>query len=117
MAKNSNPKTPEPVVTEVKDETKAVKKVYEPTSHNPAFIVWPTDIWGVTKEFKTAVMRMASNTRGDDKKREMIDETIRIALAHFDAKFIDDKKRLSIYVERHLAEKKAQADSQEPERF
>lgn len=92
MAKNSKKESPKESTVEPEKAPEKVNSESSSVSHNPAFVVWPTDIYGVTKEFKTAIMKMASAARGDINKKKMIDETIRIGLAHFEAKFVKDKE-------------------------
>lgn len=61
-------------------------------SHNSTFVEWPSDIWGMTTEFKEAIVRLASRVQGAIDKKRIVDEVFNIGRAHFEAKFTVDAK-------------------------
>lgn len=61
-------------------------------SANSARLEFPTDKWGLTKDVKKAMIAMASRIAGDDSKKELADEVLRILNGHLEEKFASDKK-------------------------
>lgn len=61
------------------------------THVNPRYLKFPADKWGVTKDLKAALVRTASRIAGDDRKMELVKETLRIGLTHMDMKYKRDK--------------------------
>ena len=68
---------------------------------NPKFLRFPADKWGLTKDLKKSVISMASRMAGDESKKQLVDETMRILLEHVELKFEQDAK--------YKAEKRAEA--------
>lgn len=83
---------PRPKV-ETKAPTSLAKQNDNGVSANPAFLTWPTDRWGLTKDFKAAVVAMASRINGSEDKKAVVDEAIRIALGHLEARYAQDSAK------------------------
>jgi len=79
---------------------------------NAALIEWPTDVWGLTKDLKKAVVFLASRIGGHADKKELADRTIAIALAHIESKFDVESKSHAKKIARLTAEAEAEADNQ-----
>lgn len=58
---------------------------------NASLIEWPTDIWGMTREYKAAVLALASRLNGAEDKKALFDATQEIALQFINDKFEHDK--------------------------
>lgn len=76
--------------TRVTDRRRLALKSTDGTTANSAHLEWPTDRWGVTKDLKKALTDVASRIAGDQAKKELTDEVLRIGLAHLEAKFTQD---------------------------
>lgn len=61
------------------------------THSNPRYLKFPADKWGLTKDLKSALISVASRTAGDERKMAVVQETLRVGLAHLDMKFQRDK--------------------------
>jgi hypothetical protein len=61
-------------------------------SHNPTFIQWPTDPWGMTAELKDTIVRLASRIQGAEDKKRLADAALAVGIAHLEAKFLIDAK-------------------------
>ena len=61
-------------------------------SPNVASIVWPTDTWGYTADFKKAFIVMMSKLNGADDKKELIDEVLEIMQEFKDVRYEDSKR-------------------------
>lgn len=64
----------------------------EPTSRIPSLIVWPTDVWGLTKDLKETMIRLASRVNGHADKMELVQKTLAIAVEHLNARYENDVK-------------------------
>ena len=88
----SSPTEGEPI-SDVSDEsveeiTPEVANTDVPT--NPNDLVWPTDVWGLTKDLRAAIVQAASRINGHEDKKALIDATLKIALAHLENKYTRD---------------------------
>lgn len=68
------------------------KQVAREASANPALLQFPTDRWGITKDLKKAMIHLASRIAGDDSKKALTDEVLKILVVHLNAKVQADKK-------------------------
>lgn len=59
---------------------------------NSSMLEWPTDIWGLTREYKAAVIALASRLNGADDKKELFDATHAVAMQFINDKFEHDKE-------------------------
>lgn len=66
------------------------KRVTRAPGANPALLDFPTDRWGITKDIKTAITRAASRIAGDEGKKALVDEVLRILVLHLNAKYKQD---------------------------
>lgn len=78
---------------------------------NPAQIPWPTDKWGFTRELRKAVATAASRVKGDQNKKEILDETLKVALGFLEISFKDGVK-----TRKRLLSDLAKADKETGER-
>lgn len=96
---------------EVKADISPVKErrpeSIEGISHNPALIVWPTDIWGLTKDLKKEFLRAASRIGGQADKKALLDATLAIAHAYLEAKYTKDASLLNARIEKLAADEAA----------
>lgn len=86
-------------------------------SHNPTFIEWPTDLWGLTHDLKAAFVAAASRVQGALDKKRLVDEVINIGRLHLEAKFTVDAKVRQAAIDAVIAEneaKEAEEAEQEP---
>lgn len=60
-------------------------------SDNTAKIVWPQDNWGITSGLKKELIKAISNIRGVEFKKELVEATLYIALAHMKKRDAKDK--------------------------
>jgi len=70
----------------------------EPVSHNPTLIVWPTDIWGLTKDVKAAIIAATSRINGQADKKALLDATLAIALGHLASKYQSDTESRAVQI-------------------
>ena len=81
-------------------------------SANPALIVYPTDVWGMTTDLKAAVKFLAARVCGCPEKYKVVQDTLTIALEHMRVRYEEDKARL----EADVAEQKEDENApKEPE--
>lgn len=86
-------------------------------SANPAHLDFPSDRWGLTKDLRKAIVSTASRVAGSEDKKRLVDETLKIGLAHIEAKFERDheyktklKAEAEAEAERRAEERKAKED-------
>lgn len=90
MAKaQTKPTTPTKANWE-KEADKHLKGVKD--KHNAAFLSFPTDKWGLTKDIKKAIIAAAARTCGSEEKYDLFMATLQIATEHYKAKFTQEKK-------------------------
>jgi hypothetical protein len=58
--------------------------------HNAMKLTWPSDPWGLTKDLKGAFTSLASRIAGDEAKKALVDEVLKVGLGHLQAKFEHD---------------------------
>lgn len=58
---------------------------------NASMLEWPTDVWGMTREYKAAVLALASRLNGAEDKKALFDATQEIAIQFINDKFEHDK--------------------------
>ena len=84
---------------------------------NPVNLKFPADPWGVTKDLKVAFIGVASRVAGDERKRDLVMETLAILARHFEEKFEKDneyrKQRATEAKERAEAEAEARAEAEQ----
>lgn len=78
------------------------KRIATEPSANAALLTFPTDRWGITKDLKKAMTHLASRIAGDQNKKDLTDEVLKILVLHMNAKFKADQ----VYKQR-LAERAA----------
>lgn len=71
---------------------------------NPALINWPTDIWGITKDVKKAIVAATARVNGQADKKAVLDSVLRIALAHLEARFEADSTLRAKRIEKAAAD-------------
>jgi hypothetical protein len=103
------PKTKER--TKYKDRTRLIKPNDKGVSHNASYLAFPSDRWGITKDLKKAIIDVASRCAGDDAKKELIDDVLRIGIGHLNAKFKVDNGYKN--EKRKAAEARAEAEAVE----
>lgn len=59
-----------------------LKKLIDEVDINPVKIDFPQDVWGATSEVKKAVLKAASQIKGQDDKHDLLIGTLLILLAH-----------------------------------
>lgn len=93
-------------MTEKTETKKAVKPEAKkaPVSHNPTFLEWPTDVWGLTKDLKKAVVALANRVKGQPDKKALVEATLEVALAHIEARYTHDSKLREARIEKAEAE-------------
>lgn len=57
----------------------------------PQAIIWPTDIWGLTKDLKAALTSLSSRLAGSPDKKALFDETLKAGLAYLEVKYEADR--------------------------
>lgn len=80
--------------------------------HNPTFLMYPTDKWGLTKDLKAAFASVASRIAGSSDKKALVDEVIRIGLGHVEAKFSVDKIKRDEQMAKAQAEAEARKEKE-----
>ena len=75
---------------------------------NPAYLKFPADRWGLTKDLKRAIISTASRIAGDEEKMALVKETLKIALTHMNTKFERDAE--------YKAARKAEAEAARAEK-
>jgi len=98
--------TPEATTVEAEEATQVV-------SHNPTFVEWPTDLWGLTHDLKAAFVAAASRVQGALDKKRLVDEVINIGRLHLEAKFTVDAKVRQAAIDAVVAENEAK-EAEEP---
>lgn len=116
MARNRNRNT-----TKVQDEvinTEAAPEVQTeqerpavrnrvPVSHNPALIEWPTDLWGMCKDFRAAVTALGQRCGGAEDKRELVLAHLKVAVLYLEAKYEVEKALRDAAIAKVAAEAEA----------
>lgn len=59
---------------------------------NAAMLDWPTDVWGLTKDLKLAIIQVASRVNGHEDKKELVDTVLEVGLDFLQAKYREDNK-------------------------
>lgn len=85
-----------------------VLKAVPDVSPNPAQVDWPTDPWGLTKDLRDAITRLGSRIAGHVDKKELVNQTLVIALAHLEVKFEQDADALNARLEAALQAEQAE---------
>jgi len=70
---------------------------------NAALIEWPTDVWGLTKDVKKAIISATARVSGQADKKALLDNVLRIALAHLEARFEADNTLRAKRIEKAAA--------------
>lgn len=93
MAKKKKaPAKAEKATPEKKQVAPGSQKIRRPdpapkVSHNVSMLEWPTDIWGLTKDLKSALTYIASRINGQPDKKELVSKVLEIGTAHIEAKY------------------------------
>lgn len=95
-------------LTQAADKAPEVPAATAPAiSHNPAFLEWPTDIWGLTKDVKKAFVVLANRVKGQPDKMELVERTLEVALGHLNARYQHDNELRAARQEKAEAAAKA----------
>lgn len=92
MAKS--PKTLTPVTPEPTVEPPVLDAAGVPVSSNPALVIYPTDVWGMTTDLKATVKYLAARVCGCPEKYKVVQDTLKIALEHLRVRYQEDNARL-----------------------
>ena len=94
-------------LTQVDKAAEAKPKSQKPVdvSHNPAFLLWPTDVWGLTKDVKKAFVAVAHRVKGQPDKMKLLEDTLDVAMKYLDARYNHDREL------RELREKRAKEEA------
>jgi hypothetical protein len=68
---------------------------------NPAQIPWPSDKWGLTKDFRAAVAALGQRTGGQADKRALVEAHMEIALLYLTAKYAAEQSALAARLEKY----------------
>ena len=93
------------------------KAAPKPISHNSAFLEWPTDVWGLTKDIKRALVDVASRLNGHEDKKALLDATLAVALGHVEAKYAHDAELRTARIKEAELESNPEANPDEPQLF
>lgn len=63
------------------------KAVYDKKFVNSSFLVFPTDIYGLTKDLKKAIIASASRINGHEDKYKLFHDTLAVGLKHIEARY------------------------------
>lgn len=80
---------------------------------NPALIEWPTDLFGITSEFRKAVLALGQRVAGHEDKKAVVDATLLVAVQYLEAKFAQDNDALVAF--RVAAQAELEAEQAETE--
>lgn len=85
--------------------------------HNPAFLEWPTDVWGLTKDLKKAITALASRVKGQPDKMELVEKTLEVALGHLNARYEHDSVLREARLKKYLEDEAEVVDPNEVQQF
>lgn len=108
MFRRMEPVAPAPEVK--KERTKAVYKSVQQLNRNTtgtqgALLRYPADRWGLTKDIKTAMTKLASRIGGSEPKYALAKEVLAILNEHFEAKYKADVEYRAKLAERNTETK------------
>ena len=75
---------------------------------NYAALDWPTDVWGMTRDFRAAVRKLSQRIDGSPEKTKLVNETLALAAKHLKAKQADEAENRKARAAARQAKRDAQ---------
>jgi len=81
---------------------------------NPAFLHFPTDVYGLTSELKTAMLSAASRVNGQPDKLALVKETLKVLIGHLHARYAVDNALVVAMHEKAVEEAARRREAEQP---